>query len=59
MYMSSKQPHYMNSFCQKIYNMSSRWSEKETEALIEVRKRLKDQLASRPQYPDGKILIYP
>lgn len=34
--------------------MGSRWIQKEAEALAEVKSRLKDQLASRPQYPDGE-----
>lgn len=34
--------------------MTLRWSEKETEALAELRKLLKDDLAGRPAYPDGK-----
>lgn len=44
----------------KRYIMSTRWIQKEAEALAEVRSRLKDQLASRPQYPDGtsKLPVY-
>eukprot|EP00601_Ochromonadales_sp_CCMP2298_P025263 CAMPEP_0173284176 /NCGR_PEP_ID=MMETSP1143-20121109/7877_1 /TAXON_ID=483371 /ORGANISM="non described non described, Strain CCMP2298" /LENGTH=504 /DNA_ID=CAMNT_0014222123 /DNA_START=9 /DNA_END=1524 /DNA_ORIENTATION=- len=32
--------------------MARRWVQKEEDALAEVRRRLKDQLAARPQYPD-------
>lgn len=33
--------------------MASRWTEKERVALEEVRRRLKDEIQARPQYPDG------
>ena len=35
----------------------SRWSAKEEEALVEVKRRLKDQLANRPQFPEGEFNI--
>jgi hypothetical protein len=31
-----------------------RWSAVEENALAEVKRRLKDQLAARPQFPEGK-----
>jgi hypothetical protein len=31
-----------------------RWVEKEAVALAQLRTILKDELATRPQYPDGK-----
>ena len=34
--------------------MASRWKLKEEEALKEIRVRLKDELAARPQFPEGK-----
>ena len=39
--------------------MSLRWSEAETEALAQLRRLLNDQIAARPQYPDGKEAIDP
>ena len=38
--------------------MALRWSEKETDALVELRKLLKDDLVGRPAYPDGKNFVY-
>jgi hypothetical protein len=35
--------------------MGRRWKQKEEEALTEIKRVLKDELASRPQFPDGKI----
>lgn len=35
--------------------MGPRWVEKEMVALEEVKRRLRDEISSRPQYPDGEI----
>ena len=37
--------------------MGRRWSVKEENALTEVKRRLKDQLANRPQFPEGMRLL--
>jgi len=36
-----------------VLDMGRRWSVKEENALAEVKRRLKDQLANRPQFPEG------
>lgn len=35
--------------------VARRWSAEEEKALAEVKRRLKDQLANRPQFPEGTI----
>jgi hypothetical protein len=37
--------------------MGRRWKQKEEEALAEIKRVLKDELASRPQFPDGKLAV--
>jgi hypothetical protein len=35
--------------------MSKQWTKKEADGLVEMRRILSDQLAARPQHPDGKL----
>ena len=37
-----------------VLDMGRRWSVREENALTEVKRRLKDQLANRPQFPEGQ-----
>jgi hypothetical protein len=37
--------------------MSKQWTKKEADGLAEMRRILGDQLAARPQFPDGELYI--
>jgi hypothetical protein len=36
--------------------MGKRWIQEEVDAIAEVRRRLKDEFAASPQFPEGNLL---
>jgi hypothetical protein len=38
--------------------VARRWSAEEEKALAEVKRRLRDQLSNRPQFPEGNFIVF-